>query len=191
MGEMPDLDEREESHGMAAAVVGGVLAVGGAALLGYALFAPGASAGEHVSPELQAMNAADEERLRQLPDPRARTRQRFALLFANSLDVLTVAQLLREPLPVTEERLTGRRLYGFESKLGWRVPAFQFSQGCIVRQLDRVVPRLRQDLHPIEVVNWFHRENPDLQHVSPVIWLQAGGDAGIVAHLAEYVGRPS
>lgn len=191
MGEMPDLEEREESHDMTAAVVGGALAVSGAALLGYAFFTSEAAPGEHVSPELQAMNAADEERMRQFPDPRARTRQRFALLFANSLDVLTVAQLLREPLPVTEERLTGRRLYGFDSKIGWRVPAFQFSQGRIVRNLDHVVPRLRQDLHPLEVVNWFHRDNPDLQHVSPVTWLQAGGDVGIVAHLAEYVGRPS
>ncbi|HYI09793.1 MAG TPA: hypothetical protein VEK57_12085 [Thermoanaerobaculia bacterium] len=193
---MPDPEEREESHGipMTGIVVGALAAGGAAALLAYGLRGTEGSADEYVSPELREMNAADEERMRRSPDPRARTRQRFTLLLANSLDVPTVAQLLRESLPVTEERLTRRRLYGFESKLGWRVPAFQFAHGQIVRDLDRVVPRLRHDLHPLEVVNWFHRENPDLQlsdqHVSPLAWLQAGGDPGVVAHLAEFVGRP-
>lgn len=199
MAEQRDVDGRKQSIagvlGDAAFAIGGA-AVGAAlgATLGSALFSSATADPEAVSHELREMNASDQERMHNLPDPAARTRQRATLLFANSLDMPTVAKLLGESLPGTEERLMQRSLYGFGSDLGLRVPAFQFVEGRVVRNLDRVVPHLRGDLHPLEVVNWFHGENPDLQlndrQVSPVAWLEAGGDAGVVARLAEGVGRP-
>ena len=205
MAEQRGSNERKESQTTAGASAGGTFAVGGAVLgaavggaavgvaIGSALFGSGPAHAEP-SQRLQEMNAADQQRMHNLPDPAARTRQRATLLFANSLDMPTVAKLLGESLRGTEERLIQRSLYGFGSDLGLRVPAFQFVEGRVVRNLDRVLLHLRGDLHSLEVVNWFHGENPDLQlndrQVSPVAWLEAGGDAGVVARLAEGVGRP-
>ncbi len=198
MGEMPDLDERKESHGISTAAV--LAGIGGAAaatavILATKKYMDTDCIDEVVSTELEEFNAADAERLRKLPNPEARSRQRYTFLLANSLDVTTVAKLIGESLPATKKRLTERRLYAFEVREGWRVPAFQFVGGRVVRHLDGVVPHLRRELHPLEVVNWFSHENPDLtmkkERVSPVAWLLQGGDPSIVATLAEALGRPA
>lgn len=197
MGEMLDLDERKEPHGISTAAV--LVGIGGAAAATAAVLAAkkylDADCDEVVSPELDELNALNEQRLRKLPNPEARSRQRYTFLLANSLDVGTVAKLMGESLPATKKRLMERRLYAFEARDGWRIPAFQFIDGRVVRHLDDVVPHLRRELHPLEVVNWFNHENPDLQMkkepVSPVTWLLHGGDSSVVAKLAGALGRPA
>ena len=72
------------------------------------------------------------------------------------------------------------------------MPKFQFFDARTLPGLEKVIPHLDSDLHPIEVVNWFTDPHVDLvigdASVSPVEWLKAGRDAGIVMALADELG---
>ncbi len=104
---------------------------------------------------------------------------------AKALGLKTTSRL-RQRLSAAE-----RTLYGIKEGRGWRIPKFQFAgRGKLVRGIDKVLPRVRVDAHPIAVQRWFTSPHQDLvvgddEHpVSPIAWLSAGGSTEEVAALA-------
>lgn len=121
-----------------------------------------------------------------------RTRRKMERFVAESLTPQAVAEMLTSTAPEVLRQLRSRTLYGFCVDRKWRVPTFQFHCGRVVPGLESVLPKLDRHLHPIQVLNWFTLPNTDLwideESVSPIEWLQSGGDAGKVAELAQWVG---
>jgi hypothetical protein len=103
---------------------------------------------------------------------------------ARALDVST--SRLRQRLSSAE-----RTLYGVKEGRGWRIPKFQFaSKGKLVRGIEKVLPHVRPDAHPLAVKTWFTSPHQDLvvgeddHPVSPVEWLAAGESPVEAAKLA-------
>lgn len=91
------------------------------------------------------------------------------------------------------QRLSARErtLLGVKDGRGWRIPRFQFqARGRLVRGLERVLPSVRRDAHPLAIRVWFTAPHPDLsvgddgRPVSPLAWLAAGHPPATVAELA-------
>jgi hypothetical protein len=127
-------------------------------------------------------------------DPVVRTAAEYAALLASSLTVEQVAGLLGVDSSRVRHRLADRTLCGIKERSGWRLPAFQFASARLVPGIDRVLPLLPTDLHPLAVVGWFTRPNPDLLDdneetpMRPLDWLSTGRDPDRVARLAPSVG---
>lgn len=106
---------------------------------------------------------------------------------------LTTAQVA-ERLGVTEarvrQRLQKRSLFGVETRHGWRIPSFQFTESGELPGWSTVAPRLPADLTAVELFGWLSEPNPDLflgeddEPVTPRAWLLAGRSARAVAELA-------
>jgi len=128
-------------------------------------------------------------------NPIVRTAATYAAVLASSLTVAQAASLLGIDASRVRHRLAERTLYGIREKSGWRIPAFQFSPSGLVPGIDQVIPRLPSTLHPLAVIGWFTRPNPDLHDdadqmpISPLDWLQTGRDPEPVARLARSVGQ--
>lgn len=126
--------------------------------------------------------------------PLARTAAQYAALLGSSLSVAQAAIHLGVAQSRVRQRLGERTLYGIKGPAAWRLPRFQFAARGTVPGIERVLPRLAPDLHPLAVVGWFTTPNPDLpvgeeeRPVSPLEWLNAGLSPKAVANLAEDVG---
>jgi hypothetical protein len=127
-------------------------------------------------------------------DALVRSAAEFAALVAASYSVSEAATRLGVDPSRVRHRLADHTLFGVRLSSGWRVPAFQFADRQIVPDLERVLPRLPSDLHPLSVLHWLTLPNPDLvigteeRPVSPLAWLRLGMDPAVVASLAEDVG---
>lgn len=146
-------------------------------------------------PGLDLEQIADEDReaLRHVPDPAALTRREYLALLKTSLDVTAAAKLVGVDVATLTQRLERREVYGVRGREGWLVPRFQFAAGKrLVSNLDRILTKLRPDLHPLEVEHWLTKPNPDLtregRKVSPIDWLSAGDDVARVERLAASLG---
>jgi hypothetical protein len=123
-------------------------------------------------------------------DPLTRTAVEYAALVASSLSVAEAARRLGVRDSRVRQRLGERTLYGIKMRSGWRLPAFQFAGDGLVPGLDRVLPRLDSEMHPIEVWTWLTTPNtdvtidPDERPVSPIDWLRSGRSPEAVAALA-------
>ena len=123
-----------------------------------------------------------------------RSAAEYGALIATSLTVAQAAQKLGVDARRIRCRLADRTLYGIRLSSGWRLPSFQFVGDGLVPGLERVLPRLDAGLHPLSVLHWLTRPNPDLffdddeTPVSPLDWLRSGRDSAVVAELAEHVG---
>jgi hypothetical protein len=161
-------------------VIGGVAVAGAAIGIGYLV-----SKSAVIIPDSAVIDPPAVE-------PGEKTRQKMERLVTQSLTTQAAAETLTSTAAEVERQIRSRALYGFCVDRKWRVPKFQFHHGRVVSGLESVLPKLDRHLHPIEVVNWFTLPNTDLwideETVSPIKWLQSGGDAGKVAELAEYVG---
>jgi excisionase family DNA binding protein len=119
---------------------------------------------------------------------RARTAARTAALLASSLSVADAAARLHVDPSRVRQLLSERGLYGVKDGGGWRIPEFQVSGARLVPNLAAVVSRIPPGTHPLGVLNWFVRPDPDLaiegRHVSPLEWLESGGDPEPAAALA-------
>jgi hypothetical protein len=126
-----------------------------------------------------------------LEDPIARAAFEYAVLRATGLTTHQAAERLNVNDSRVRQRLGERALYGIKAGDEWRLPAFQFSQTGLVPGIDRVLPRLPQNLNPVAIFRWFHTPNPDLEEregqgkgLTPLQWLQIGNDPDVVAELA-------
>lgn len=108
------------------------------------------------------------------------TTAKMAAILADSLTVDEAAALLDLHPSRLRQMLTERTLYGIKDSGDWRIPAFQFVDCRRVRNLGPVLRATPMDLHPIELFNWLTRPEPALrvegQAVSPIQWLDSGGD---------------
>lgn len=124
-------------------------------------------------------------------DPIARTAAEYSALVATGLTAGEAAGLLGIDDSRVRQRLAERTLYGIKAGNSWRIPRFQFDGGRVLPGIERVVPRLDPELHPVAVYRWFTTPDPDLvvddeeeRALSPRDWLRTGRDASVVAELA-------
>jgi hypothetical protein len=129
-------------------------------------------------------------------DPLERTRIELELFLRESLSLTQAAHALRVSTGRLRQRLSPevRTLYGVKVGRAWRVPRFQLGKrGALVRNLEKVLPHVSRSAHPLAVQRWFTSPHQDLvfagdeQAVSPVGWLEAGLDPGVVAELASEI----
>lgn len=130
---------------------------------------------------------------REEPDPLARTAARYAAMLATSYTTSEVARMLGKTEGRVRQRVAERTLYGLRAAgRAHRLPAFQFEGGREVPNIGKVIRVVPEDLHPIEVLNWFTLPNVDLyldeeeqRPVSPKEWLLSGGSPEVLLGLAE------
>jgi hypothetical protein len=151
-----------------------------------------------IAPQLTAAEAAllDDagmvEQAIDAPSPLERSRIELHLLVRGSLTIDDAARALGVTTSRLRQRLSHSRrtLYGIKQGRGWRIPRFQFeARDRLVRGIDRVLPRVRDDAHPLEVRDWFTLPHQDLvigggERVSPKAWLSSGRSPETVAELA-------
>lgn len=121
-------------------------------------------------------------------DPQVSTLGELARLLGESLDTDGAAISTRVSSGRIRQRLGARQLYGVRLGNAWRIPRWQFTPEGVVPGLDRIVPALPEDLHPLAVEHFMTAPHADLtiddEAVSPVSWLVSGGDPLRVARLA-------
>ncbi len=123
-----------------------------------------------------------------VPDVAAETRATFEGLRLTSLTVEEAARLLGVDPSRVRQRLRARTLFGIREDDAWLLPRRQFSEHEQIRGLARVLPLIRDALHPVAVWNWLALPDPELQtggtSLSPIDWLASGGDIGAVRAVA-------
>jgi len=122
------------------------------------------------------------------PDPAAQTLAKSVALIDSALSVAEAARRLRVDQSRVRQLVSARALYGMKVRGQWHLPSFQFTRGGAVPGIQEVLRELPDDLHPVEVLEWFRNPDPDLEIngrlVSPLDWLASGGDpetASVVA----------
>ena len=126
------------------------------------------------------------------PDPLARTAVKHAAIVRQSLTPREASARLGLADRRVRRQIADRSLYTFRMDARLLIPEFQFlPEGGLIPNITRVNRALSSRLHPVEVFNWLHARNADLildedggATVSPIEWLKAGYDAGLVALLA-------
>jgi hypothetical protein len=123
------------------------------------------------------------------PDPFELGRIAYLTILETSYDVAAAARLLRVNTSRIRQRLIARELYGIKEGKKWLLPRFQFLGNRLVPGIERVIPHIRPEQHPLGTVNWFHIPNPDLAigedevPTTPLDWLASGRDPTAVAEL--------
>lgn len=116
----------------------------------------------------------------------------FQLLLRRSLTLDKAAKVLGVSTSRLRQRLSEHTLYGIKEGRSWKIPTFQLDarRKSLVHGIDKVLPRIDADAHPLAVVSWFTSPHQDLvvgdeeTAVTPLQWLSAGRSPGIVAELA-------
>lgn len=123
-----------------------------------------------------------------------------ARLISTAYSAKEVADLLGVNESRVRQRRLARTLWAIETGDGWVFPALQF-QDVVgkrrqIRHLDRVLPALPADLHPVAVAGFLTTAQSNLRvsdrAVSPVEWLAGGGDVDAVltaVDAADWAGR--
>lgn len=117
-----------------------------------------------------------------------RTAAGTADLGGTALTVAEVARRLHRDQSRVRQMLLARELYGMKLHGAWRIPDFQFSGDGVVPGLPAVLRAVPWGLHPLALRNWLMRPELDLEidgrAVSPLDWLESGGDPEVVVALA-------
>lgn len=160
---------------------------------------PAASeAGETLTPQQAQVLAEAGSPGQQLPPLAERASVRTALraqsILTDALTVQEAAEQLGTGASRVRQRLGDRTLYGTRAGAEWRLPRFQFGpEGAPVPGLDKVLPALPPDLHPVEVVAFLDRPQADLDTgagpLSARQWLFDGGAVEPVLELAHVLRR--
>ncbi|KAA9157173.1 DNA-binding protein [Amycolatopsis acidicola] len=126
------------------------------------------------------------------PDYRARTVAAHAVLAESSLTVAEAAHALGIDPSRIRHRLAARRLAGWKSQNGWRLPAWQFAGKDVLPGLDVVLAAVPADQPALVVAAFMTTPQDDLEingePASPREWLLAGGDPRLAARLAGTLG---
>lgn len=110
-----------------------------------------------------------------------------------------VAELLNVRDSRVRQRRADRTLWAIQNGNEWLFPALQFTtdgpRKGQIRGLDRVLPALPENLHPLSVAGFLTTPQPGLirkgQLVTPLEWLATGGDLQPVfdaAHAVQWTG---
>jgi hypothetical protein len=153
------------------------------------------------SPPLTAAEAAllDEDGLvegeRDRPGAFEKSQIEFELLVNQSFTLQIAASILAVNPSRLRQRLAQRTLYGIKEGGSWRIPTFQFDarRKKLVRGIEKVLPHIRADAHPLAVASWFSTPHQDLvvgeeeTPVTPLQWLAGGRPSDPVADLAKEI----
>lgn len=114
---------------------------------------------------------------------------RYAQLLAKGLTVKEASARLGVSEGRIRQRLADRSLYGFQTKQGWRLAGFQFTESGSLPGLELVLRALPDKWHPLSVEGFFTRPNVDTDegYVSVAEWLASGGDPDEAVELARDV----
>ena len=122
---------------------------------------------------------------------RSRSQEKFRSLLRSSLSVAETARRLDLTDGRIRQLLLDGRLYGFKRDGGWRIPSFQFQDAKVVPGIGEINVKIRRNLSPLAVYNWFTTPNPDLRTAAeeeegftPLEWLCAGHEPEQAASLA-------
>jgi excisionase family DNA binding protein len=119
----------------------------------------------------------------------------YARMLAEALTVDECARLLGVTPGRVRQRVNERSLHAIRSRVRgeWRLPRWQFDDHGVVTGVEAVLFRLPESLHPLAVEYFMTTPVPDLDvngdGLSPVQWLQSGGEPKAVVELA--VGLPA
>jgi hypothetical protein len=118
----------------------------------------------------------------------------YEMLLQRSFTLEQAAKVLDVNPSRLRQRLGQRTLYGIKDGRSWRVPRFQFdAKKKLVRGIEKVLPHIRLDAHPLEVATWFSVPHQDLvvgdkeEPVTPLDWLAGGRSPETVAELADEI----
>lgn len=118
----------------------------------------------------------------------------YQILLRTSLSLLQASRALHLTTSRLRQRLGARTLLGVKDGRAWRIPVFQFAtKGRLLPGLEKVLPRIRADAHPLVVQSWFQTPHQDLvvgpaeNLASPAQWLTAGNSPDGVAELAHEI----
>ena len=125
-------------------------------------------------------------------DPLAATAAQYAAIIDTSLNTGNAAKRLKVPDNRIRQMIARRTLYSILLNNRRYIPIFQFEkEGGLVPNITKVNAALPDELHPIDVYDWYTRPDPDLfigddvdARVSPLAWLQSGGNVELVVMLA-------
>ena len=125
-------------------------------------------------------------------DPLAATAAQYAAIIDTSLNTGNAAKRLKVPDNRIRQMIARRTLYSILLNNRRYIPIFQFEkEGGLVPNITKVNATLPDELHPIDVYDWYTRPDPDLfigddvdARVSPLAWLQSGGNVELVVMLA-------
>jgi hypothetical protein len=115
----------------------------------------------------------------------------YMALIETSFTTAQAAAYLRLDVSRIRQRLRERSLLGLEYDGERRLPRFQFERKHVLPGLREVIGALPQDLHPLDVAEWFLLPNPDLEDasqsvpLSPRDWLLRGNLVAAVVALAQ------
>ena len=124
------------------------------------------------------------------PDVRVETMARLAATIIGSKATKEVAQDLGVSTTRVRQRAAARTLYAIHEGDEWRFPRWQFdpADNRPVSGVAEVFPSVPAGLHPVAVERFFTEPNTDLEvdgtAVSPMAWLQSGGDPRAVVSIA-------
>jgi len=126
-------------------------------------------------------------------DPVAETAVQFAAIIESSLTIKEAALRMEKPESQVRQMIARRTLYSVLLDNRRYIPLFQFKKdGGLLPNITKVNAALSDDLHPVEVFEWYTQPDPDLylgdtieQTISPIAWLLAGRDYQTLVTLAK------
>jgi hypothetical protein len=124
-------------------------------------------------------------------DPLMQSIADYMALIETSFTTAQAAAYLKLDISRIRQRLRERSLFGLEYDGERRLPRFQFERKHVLPGLREVLGALPQNLHPLDVADWFLSPNPDLEDanqsepLSPRDWLLRGNPVLAVVALAQ------
>ena len=125
--------------------------------------------------------------------PLAATASLYAAIVDTGLTTDEVAKRLNTRPSRVRQMIAERTLYSVLLDDRHCIPIFQFEQdGGLIPNITKVNAALPDDLHPVDVYDWYMERDPDLfvedrfdAPMSPLAWLRNGGDVKLVLALAQ------
>ena len=117
-------------------------------------------------------------------DALATTAVLYAAIIDTSLTTPKAAERLSAPQNRVRQMIARRTLYSVLLDNRRYIPVFQFDKaGGLIPNITKVNAALPDDLHPVDVYDWYTKPDPDLfvgedvdAPMSPLAWLGSGGD---------------
>lgn len=114
----------------------------------------------------------------------AETAIKYAALIESGLSTKDVATRLNIPESQVRQMISRRTLYSILLNNRRYIPLFQFEEsGPLVPNIFKVNSALANNLHPVEVYQWYTEPDQELflgddidAIMSPLAWLRSGGD---------------
>jgi hypothetical protein len=108
---------------------------------------------------------------------------------SGSVSVKEAAAILGVDRSRVSRRITGRTLWAFDLQGSRRIPRWQLLGDELLPGLDVIVPAIPRGTTPAVLDAFMHTAQPDFDQRTPIEYLAAGGDPGLVAGFIQDLGR--